>query len=76
MEDSHQDKKSEKLLRIHKFTQILYQELQSYGKTSQQTQWKKKWKWEEHQKAFKELKHVLQSIVSASAHLLLPMGSM
>ena len=38
MEDSHQDKKSEKLLRIHKFTQILYQELHSYSKTSQQTQ--------------------------------------
>jgi len=36
---------------------------------------KKKWKWEEHQKAFKELKHVLQSIVSVSAHLSLPMGS-
>jgi len=36
MEKSHQDKKSRKLLKIYQFLQILYQELQLYGKISQQ----------------------------------------
>jgi len=38
MENSYQSKRSEKLLRIHKFLLILYQELQLYGKISQKTQ--------------------------------------
>ena len=42
MEDFHQDKRSRKLLRICKFLQMLYQELQSYGKTSQWTQEKER----------------------------------
>ena len=38
MERIHQDKRSEKLFRVCKFLQTLYQELQLYSKISQQTQ--------------------------------------
>ena len=41
MEDSYQDKRSGKLFRICKFLQMVYQEFQLYGKTSQWTQRKK-----------------------------------
>jgi len=38
MENTHHNKRSRNLLRVHKFLQTLYQKLQSYSKTSQQTQ--------------------------------------
>ena len=42
MEDSYQDKRSGRLLRICKFILMLYKELQSYSKTSQWTQRKER----------------------------------
>ena len=38
MESSYQDKRSKKLLEVCKLLQDIYQELQLYGKTPQQTQ--------------------------------------
>ena len=42
MENTHQDKKSRKLPGIHQFLQMVHKEFQLYGKTSQQTQRKKR----------------------------------
>ena len=42
MENTNQDKRSRKLLMVHEFLQMLYQEFQSYSKTSQWTQRKKR----------------------------------
>jgi len=41
MENLYQNQRSGKLLGVYKFLLTLYQELQSYHKTSQQTQRKK-----------------------------------
>ena len=38
MENPYKNKRSRKLLRVHKLLLMLYQELQLYSKTSQQTQ--------------------------------------
>ena len=42
MENSYQDKESEKLLGVCKFLLTIYQELQSHSKTSEQTKRKER----------------------------------